>query len=46
MREYLVSNMEWYLKYVEEYVEKKSFLYYFNFGVIKEEYEFVLNVID
>ena len=46
MREHLVNNMEWYLKYVEEHAEKKSFPYHPNFGVTKEEYEFVLNAID
>lgn len=46
MREHLASNMEWYLKYVEEHAEKKSFPYHPNFGVTKEEYEFVLNAID
>ena len=46
MREHLVNNIEWYLKYVEEHTEKKSFPYHPNFGVTKEEYEFVLNAID
>ncbi|HDR7610277.1 TPA: hypothetical protein QCX47_001835 [Bacillus mycoides] len=46
MREHLVNNMEWYLKYVEEHAEKKSFPYHPNFGVTKEEYEFILNAID
>ena len=45
MREHLASNMEWYLKYVEEHAEKK-FSISPNFGVTKEEYEFVLNAID
>ena len=43
MREHL-ANMEWYLKYVEEHAEKK--VSHLNFGVTKEEYEFVLNAID
>ncbi|CAM4034103.1 hypothetical protein [Bacillus paramycoides] len=46
MREHLANNMDWYLKYVEEHAEKKSFPYHPNFGVTKEEYEFVLNAID